>query len=266
MKTIVIRKSDKKIPSCLTLGGLLKNMSSTQTIEKDFLSAMKSKDSGKVSTLRLLKAALKNKRIDLRHELSEEETISVIKNQIKQLTDSVGLFEQAGRTEQAESIKKEIAVLEVYLPAQINEEILAQKVKEALIVAGIVSKTDIGKAMGVAMKAVAGQADGNRVRKIVETILISLVLLVSAWTVEAVAEAAREITFLEQVLRFSRVCLMLFGIAAINLIIVGAVKYMVCGHKDSVQGLALRHIYSGVISIICIIVLFFAATIAIQRM
>src|SRR3989338_4132219 len=103
-----------------------------ETFNADFKSAMKEKNEAKLSTLRMLKAALKNKQIDLIHELSEEEALAVVKSQIKQLKDSLEPFEKGGRTDMAESIRAEIATLEVYLPVQMEDATLKQVIGESL--------------------------------------------------------------------------------------------------------------------------------------
>lgn len=147
-------------------------MSLTRQITDDMKAAMKAQEAAKLSTIRMLKTALKNKEIDLMHELTDDEALAVIRTQIKQLKDSAESFAAAGRADLADPVAGEIAVLEGYLPAQIPDEALAAKVREALAQAGITSKADAGKAMGVAMKAVAGLADGARVKKAVEAALV----------------------------------------------------------------------------------------------
>lgn len=146
-------------------------MSLLETIHKDFTVAMKERREAELSTLRLLRSALKNKQIELIHELSEDEAVAVIKSQIKQLKDSIDSFQSAGRADLSEKAQVELAVLLRYLPAQLSETDLASTVKEALASSGISQKQDMGKAMGVAMKAVAGRADGNRVKAAVESLL-----------------------------------------------------------------------------------------------
>ena len=91
-------------------------MSLTDTITSDMKEAMKAKDKARLSTLRMLKTALKNKQIELMHELSDEEALAVVKKQIKELNKSIELFETGGRPELAEAAKAEIEILESYLP------------------------------------------------------------------------------------------------------------------------------------------------------
>ncbi len=139
-----------------------------QTIDLHFKEAMKTKDAERLSTLRLLRTALKNKQIDVGHDLVEEETIAVIKTMVKQYQDALNDFLNAGRTDLADRQQHELNILQAYLPAMLSREELEEIVRNAVHSSGV---TDTGKAMGLAMKAVAGRADGNEVRKIVERLL-----------------------------------------------------------------------------------------------
>ncbi len=143
-------------------------MSLVETIGKDMVAAMKEKKETDLSTLRMLKTALKNKQIDLMHELTDEEAMAVVKTMIKQTKDAMESFASANREDLSAQAKAELAVLERYLPAQLPEAELDALVKGALAEAGFSSKADMGKAMGAAMKAVAGRADGARVKAAVE--------------------------------------------------------------------------------------------------
>ena len=161
------------LPSLLaTLPSSLSSpMPLSNQIAEDMKVAMKNKDNATLSTLRLLRSALKNKQIDVQHELSEEEVMAVVKSQLKQLQDSLDSFLAAGRQETVSQLKAEMAVLAGYLPAQMSDEALLEAVKVVIQQCGAVTKADMGKVMGLAMKAVQGQADGTRVKKVVETIL-----------------------------------------------------------------------------------------------
>lgn len=147
------------------------NMSTIEKINADFTSAMKEKKEAELSTLRLLRAALKNKQIELMRELEEEDVLVVIRGQIKQLKDALMSFESAGRIDLADKSKAELVVLERYLPVEMSDEDLEKTIRAALLEVGISSKAETGKAMSAVMKAVAGKAGGNRVREFVEKIL-----------------------------------------------------------------------------------------------
>lgn len=93
-------------------------MSPIEKINADFISAMKERRQAELSTLRLLRAALKNKQIELMRELKEEDVVAVIRKQIKQLKDTLPLFETAGRSDLVDKSKAELVVLEGYLPVE----------------------------------------------------------------------------------------------------------------------------------------------------
>jgi uncharacterized protein YqeY len=137
----------------------------------DMKAAMKAGDVLKRETLRLLDAMIKNTEIEkMKKEkgLTDEEIISVIQKAVKQRKDSVDLFKKGGRTDLAEKEEGEIAILTAYLPEQMSEAEVQKKVKTIIKQAGVTSKAEMGKVMGMAMGQLKGQADGNLVRKIVE--------------------------------------------------------------------------------------------------
>ena len=143
-------------------------MTLVQTVDTDFKEAMKAKEEVRLSTLRMLRSALKNKQIDLQHELNDQEAMAVIKTMMKQYQDALNDFMNAGRTDLADRQQKELDILALYLPPARSREVLEALVKDAVQSSGV---TDAGKAMGIAMKAVAGRADGTDVRAIVEALL-----------------------------------------------------------------------------------------------
>ena len=245
---------------------LIVSMTFFETFNADFKSAMKEKNEAKLSTLRMLKAALKNKQIDLIHELSEEEALAVVKSQIKQLKDSLEPFEKGGRTDMAESIRAEIATLEVYLPAQMEDATLKQVIGESLKQAGLTTKADMGKAMGVAMKAVAGRADGGRVRPIVEALLAVFLLAVFfPGQAQAAVESGSGI-FLETALRLARIFFLLMGLICVNSILVGAFTFMTGSGRDHAHHHGQEKIAWGLIGSILMGALFSIATVALQRL
>lgn len=143
-------------------------MTLVERIDHDFVEAMKAKEEARLSTLRMAKAALKNRQIDVGHPLTDEEAGAVIKTMIKQYQDALGDFARGGRDDLADKQRREIDVLMSYLPPELPDEELAGIVRDAVQASGA---TDFGKAMGAAMKAVDGRADGGRVREIVQKIL-----------------------------------------------------------------------------------------------
>jgi len=145
-------------------------LSTLERIDHDLKEALKSKDEIALSTLRLMRTALKNKQIDLQHELSEAEVGQVLKVMIKQYQDALADFSRAGRQDLIDRQQKEIDIVSQYLPPSLSEAELESIVREALAGSDV---KDVGKAMGLVMKAVAGRADGNQVRAIVQRLLSS---------------------------------------------------------------------------------------------
>lgn len=143
-------------------------MTVLERVDADFKQAMKSKDELALSVLRLVRTALKNRQIELMRELKDEDAHAVLKTMIKQYQDAVSDFQSAGRQDLVERQQKEIDLISTYLPPAMAPEELEKIVKEAVTAS---EATDMGKAMGAAMKAVAGRADGNEVRAIVQRIL-----------------------------------------------------------------------------------------------
>jgi len=146
-------------------------MSLKQQIQSDLKEAMKSGDTQKRDTLRMLDSAIKNAEIEKnkREEgLSDEEVLEVLMRAVKQRQDSVSQFEKGGRPELAEQEKKEIEILSVYLPEQLGEDEVRLAVIEIINNAESVTAADFGKVMGQAMAKLKGKADGNTVRDIVK--------------------------------------------------------------------------------------------------
>lgn len=146
-------------------------MTTLERIDQDFKDAMKAKEEIALSTLRLVRTALKNKQIELQHELSEAEAHAVMKTMTKQYQDALSDFENAARQDLVERQQKEIDIIAHYLPPPMSSLELERVVRDAIKASGA---KEVGKAIGAAMKAVNGQADGNEVRRIVERIISTL--------------------------------------------------------------------------------------------
>ena len=148
-------------------------MSLYDTIDSDLKSALKSKDSIRLSTLRMVRTALKNKEVELRRKLEEAEILRIFAQQAKQHKDSIEQYERGGRHDLADKEKQELAILESYLPSQIGEEELRSVIKAIIAETGASGVKDIGKVMKEAMVRLAGKADGKIVNKIVKDLLSS---------------------------------------------------------------------------------------------
>ena len=249
-------------------------MSLSENITNAMKDAMKSKNDATLSTLRLLRSAMKNKQIDVQHELSDEEILGVIRSQVKQLRDGLESYESAKREDLSAQARTEIAVLEAYLPQQMSEDELTSIVKKTIEESGMTSKQDMGKAMGIAMKAVQGRADGTRVKQIVESLLAVFVLTIvgvgiafpTLAAIEIVPVSLQAYSFLETGVRIFRVLLLLFGILAVNMILHGGFHYMVSSMRDEEHVKAWQKIMTGFIGSIAVVLLYGVSTVVIQIM
>ena len=130
--------------------------------------AMRAKDSARLSAIRLLLAALKQREIDERIELTDADVLSAIDKMIKQRRESIAQFEKAARNDLAEGEKFEIGVLSAYLPQQMAQGELAQAVAAAVAESGASGIKDMGKVMAILKPRLAGRADMGAVSSLVK--------------------------------------------------------------------------------------------------
>ncbi|MBK6749159.1 MAG: GatB/YqeY domain-containing protein [Pyrinomonadaceae bacterium] len=144
-------------------------MSLTETIIADLTAAMKAKDADKLSTLRMVKANLMNRKIDKGGDLTDDEVLKALQSLVKQRRDSIEQYEAAGRNELAAKEKSEIAVIEVYLPQAATQDEVNAAVEAAAAETGASSMKDMGTLMKAAMALLAGKsADGKMVSEAVK--------------------------------------------------------------------------------------------------
>jgi len=146
-------------------------MSLRETINTDVKNAMKAKEKKKRDALRLLTAAFKQIEVDERKELSDDDVIKIIQQQVKRRNDAATQYRDAGRDDLLQIELDEIAFYEVYLPAQMSDEDLSSALKDIIAKTGASSMKDMGKVMGMASKELAGKADGKRMNECVKTLL-----------------------------------------------------------------------------------------------
>ncbi|BFH12832.1 GatB/YqeY domain-containing protein [Paenibacillus dendritiformis] len=146
-------------------------MDLSQRLNEDMKQAMKSQDKFKLSTIRMVRSAIKNVEIDVKRTLNDDEVLEILGREIKQRKDALQQFESAGRDDLADSLKDEIEILTQYLPAQLSEEEIKEIVQKAIQETGASSKADMGKLMGALMPKVKGRADGKLVNTIVQQYL-----------------------------------------------------------------------------------------------
>ena len=132
-------------------------------------SAMKSGDKIKLSTIRQLRAQMKDAQIAKGDELTEEEMMAVLNNAAKKRREAIKLYEQGGRDELAENEKAELAIIETYLPQQLSEAEISDIIDKAIAETGAAGPSDLGKVMGKIMGQVRGRADGKLVQQLVRT-------------------------------------------------------------------------------------------------
>jgi len=140
-------------------------------IDTDTKDALKAGAKDKVSTLRMLNAALKNKQIDKRRPLTEEEVIETVRSLIKQRKDSIEQFAKGGRQDLVDKESAEVTVLETYLPQQLARGELEAIVRDAITQTGAQGARDMGKVMKALIPMVGGRADGKLVSELVKNAL-----------------------------------------------------------------------------------------------
>lgn len=143
-----------------------------QKIEEDFKSAIKAKDTIKVETLRMLKAAVNNFLIEKRKEKIEDpELMPLIQKQVKLREDSIDCFRKGNRNDLVEKETREKSILESYLPKALSDAELEAIVKKAISQTGAKVKTDMGKVMKEALSLAQGRADGKRINQLAARLL-----------------------------------------------------------------------------------------------
>ena len=146
-------------------------MTLKETLSEDMKTAMRAKDSEKLATIRLINAAIKQREVDERIELGDDQVLSVIEKMIKQRKDSITQFEAGGRQDLADKEKSEISVLAAYMPAQMSEAEVQAEVASAVTQTGASGPQDMGKVMAVLKPKLAGRADMTAVSALVKAAL-----------------------------------------------------------------------------------------------
>ena len=130
-----------------------------EQLSEDIKAAMRAKEGDKLSTLRLISAAIKQKEVDERIELTDARVLAVIEKMIKQRKDSIAQFKAGGRADLVAKEEAELAILSAYLPAQMSEAEVAAAVEAAIAASGAAGPQDMGKVMGILKPQLAGKAD-----------------------------------------------------------------------------------------------------------
>jgi uncharacterized protein YqeY len=148
-------------------------MNLRQQITDDMKAAMRAKDAARLSAIRLLLAAIKQREVDERIELSDADVIAIIEKMNKQRRDSISQYEAAARQDLADVEKFEMSVLAEYMPQQLTEAEVVAAVDEAVAAVGAAGPQDMGKVMGYLKPKLAGLADMGRVSAMIKARLSS---------------------------------------------------------------------------------------------
>ncbi|MCC3372793.1 GatB/YqeY domain-containing protein [Cohnella sp. REN36] len=146
-------------------------MNLADRLNEDMKQAMRSQDKFRLTTIRMIRAAVKNQEIELRRPLEDNEVLDILSREVKQRKDSLQEFGKAGRDDLASTVASEIDIITEYLPQQLDEEEIKAIVTQTIQETGASSKADMGKLMGALMPKVKGRADGKLVNQIVQQFL-----------------------------------------------------------------------------------------------
>jgi len=146
-------------------------MSLSERLAGDMKQAMKSKEKLRLSVIRMVRAAVKNKEIDVGAALSDDEVLTVLQKELKQRRDSLQAFESGGRTDLAEVAQAEIQILMTYLPAQLSTEELRSIASDVIARVGATSRAEMGKVMPLLMESIRGRADGKAAQQVLQLLL-----------------------------------------------------------------------------------------------
>lgn len=153
---------------------MTKELSLEEIIFNDMNKALKNKEKLRLSTLRMIRAAMKNAEISKKDKLTEDEIISILKNNLKKAEESLDIFIKGERPDLIDKAKKEIEIIKEYLPEQLSEEEITRIAKETIIKHNFKTLKDLGPAMREIMSQLKGKADGKLVNKIARDLLENL--------------------------------------------------------------------------------------------
>jgi len=142
-----------------------------ERLMEDMKEALRSKDKIRLSTIRMINSLIKNAEIDKRGKLTEEEIVQLLRKYAKQRKEAIEMYEKGGRQDLVEKEKRELEIVESYLPKELSEEEIRKLVREVIEEVGASSPKDLGKVMKVVMPKVKGRADGSLVNRIVREML-----------------------------------------------------------------------------------------------
>jgi hypothetical protein len=148
-------------------------MNLSDRLKEEMILAMKAREKLRLETIRLVMASIKNKEIELKKSLNDEEIIQILSTMAKQRRESMVHFKKGGRTDLFNKEEKELDIILSFLPAQLKRSEIEEIVKEAIVAANAQGMKDVGLVMKGIMPKVKGRADGGVVRGIVQEKLSS---------------------------------------------------------------------------------------------
>ncbi len=143
-------------------------MSLKQQITEDMKAAMRARETARLGAIRLLLAAMKQREVDERIELTDADVVNIIEKMLKQRRDSISQFEAANRQDLVDVEKFEVSVLQTYMPQQLSEADITAAIAEAIAATGATGPQDMGKVMGVVKPKLAGRADMGKVSGLIK--------------------------------------------------------------------------------------------------
>ncbi|WP_138493270.1 GatB/YqeY domain-containing protein [Paenibacillus pinistramenti] len=146
-------------------------MNLSERLNEDMKQAMRNQEKFKLTTIRMVRATIKNLEIDLKRSLNDDEVLDILSREIKQRKDALQDFIKAGRDDLAENLNAEIDIIARYLPEQLTEEEIKVIVQQTIQETGASSKADMGKVMSALMPKVKGRAEGKLVNQAVQQLL-----------------------------------------------------------------------------------------------
>jgi len=144
-----------------------------QKLQDDQISALKAGDKIKLNVLRFILAQIKNKEIDKKSELDDEETIIVLRKVVKELKESIEAFEKGGRKELVGDNKKQLEIVSVYLPVEINDEELKKEIEKVIKENQGVFDNNKKTIIGICIKQLKSKADPGRIMKTLQQFLVN---------------------------------------------------------------------------------------------
>ena len=133
----------------------------------DMKEALKARNSLKLNTIRGLISEVKNREIDLRRKLDNDEIISLVSTQIKKRKEAATMFDEGGRSDLSEKENQEMIILQEYLPEQVSEQELKDRIQKVILELGIVDIKDLGRIMKIVIPEFKGRADNGKIRDLV---------------------------------------------------------------------------------------------------